>query len=157
MIEITREAWNSVEAAEKAVVFFHKQGCSQCVAMKPLMEKYAEAHPDVQVFSYLTTGPQDIIEGCEIHTTFPGIYHFKNWVNVGGTNWLIADYIIGTPFLPLNELKIVSYDTAKVINKSKLFVNEKTVLQQLCDISIRAQEDALEKAGETDADKKKPE
>lgn len=151
MITITKEAWNDVLSAEKAIVFFHKQGCSQCAAMKPILEKYETSNPDVKVFSFLHTGPQDIIEGCEIHTTYPGIYHFMAGKNVWWTNGLVPEYVLGTSFLPLEKLKIISYDTAKVIHKSKLFVNEKTVLQQLCDISIRIQEDETE----TEEDKKK--
>lgn len=74
MLEATKETFAAVLKEKKAIVFFHKPGCSNCNTMKPLVEEFEAANPTVKVYSYDAPVADEVTDQFEIRV-FPGIYH----------------------------------------------------------------------------------
>ncbi len=149
MTDLTAQTFASALKADKAVVFFHKPGCWNCATMQPIVEKYEQNNPEIKVFSYLCTAQDEITSQFEIRM-FPGIFHLKNGVNIGGTNAVVAPELIGIPFLPTDERKIMMWDVNKKLEKAKKIVTELSNKQFLIGLSIEKEEEI--EAGEKPVD-----
>lgn len=93
MIETNKENFSEVLKAQKAIIFFHKPGCSNCETMRPLLEKFEKEHINVKVYSYLCNGTDEVTDQFEIRV-FPGIYHIANGVNVGGMYGVVPESLL---------------------------------------------------------------
>jgi len=65
------------------VMFYREKGCSFCDSMKPIIEKYAEAHPEVKVVKYALAQQPDSVNVEYPVKRFPTFYAFKDGKVVG--------------------------------------------------------------------------
>ena len=133
MKTITEKDFSAVIKAAKAVIFFHKPGCSNCKTMKPVLENYEKENQDVVVTSYNCL-PGDKIIGKFLFKNFPLIAHYSLGKLIGTLSGMLpiekktdVHKIIGSPFMEkakkleaLYDLGIKERDAKKLASVSEL-------------------------------------
>lgn len=130
---LNTENFNQFIQQERAVVFFHKQGCSNCEKMRPVFEAFKKNNPDIPCDEYLCTKQDEITKQYPFNT-FPAIYIFANGVAVGHTEGIATYESIQYPFLDDATLKIIYYDYMEMIEQGKKAQNDAQIIKQILDI-----------------------
>lgn len=137
MIEITKDTWSQVSEVEKAIVFFHKNGCSNCAFMKPIIAAFAKDNPEYKVFSYLCgSAPDEITKSLPIRV-FPGVFCYENGKVVAGICNIFDPSILHFWFKTVAEKKAMFYDVVKGLKiAEQQFKNAQSMVQFIEDSII---------------------
>lgn len=111
MIEINKENFISeVSTGKVLVVFYRPTGCGNCDKMKPVIEEYSTAHPEIKVCMYACGAAQDEVTQVYQFKMFPGIFSFVDGKPVRGYSGVVTKDALEGVFVSLTEIKAAVYD-----------------------------------------------
>jgi thioredoxin-like negative regulator of GroEL len=120
MKELTKETFAEAIQGEKVVVMFIKDGCSNCVAMKPKLQALSETHKNIQFYTFKVgkdVKPTDAFMQKFQFKMFPGIFTFSKGVLIHGLSGIVDEASILVAYDDLNSLKILAYDLNTELQK----------------------------------------
>lgn len=122
MIEINKDNFEQeVLKSDKPVVveFFRPVGCINCEKMKPVMEQFEKANPDIKVVIYTCGNQPDEITKKYQFKMFPGIFAFANGKVVRAYSGVKSLNQMATIFMSLSDLKAAIYDKMMIFEKAQ--------------------------------------
>lgn len=111
MKPITKENFKEVLNSKQAVLFMYKpSGCGNCEQMKPIMERFAQNNPDVNVFSYECGATPDEVSGKYQFKMFPGIFSFVDGRPMRGYSGMKSPKQLSMLFMEADQMKVIAFD-----------------------------------------------
>lgn len=126
MKKTTLETFNSDTASGQVIVFFHKDWCSRCAQVKPILEEMEKQHWDIVFLSYFCTTPDEITNRHKFKM-FPWIWCYKDWKQIAWWSEMFPVELYPLAFMEYDEMIKAHYHTARsAANAEQLFQNKKT-------------------------------
>lgn len=113
-------AENFAELTSKGItcVIFTKDGCSNCVKVKPVIEQVAASRKSVKFYEYRCVAPDEVTNRFRINL-FPKVVFMHDGEDFFSTEGLVSDRELNVPFSDVTIMKSTAFDMISLIEQAR--------------------------------------